>query len=240
MMPLKETVFYSLVCDQSGCDNEPVEEYVHESIEKAEDAARDDDWQLVELGLSRLWYCRDHYVGGALPATQIIDPTPPPPPHVRPDRRDPMTTQPMIDAAAIEQMASKRVPGAVVRIRRDDVTLSSKLDLSVLLGSHLEISDTLILRGPAGATSDLVARMVRALERHAMEVFAVAIDEKHEVIRQRADADAVEVGRLRTALSEAAKHMEDMADSLDEHITHEDIHAQLLIGMRDARAAVTP
>lgn len=36
-------------------------------------------------------------------------------------------------------------------------------------------------------------------------------------------------------LEEAAKHMEDMADSLDDHITQEDVHEMLLVGMRAAR-----
>lgn len=51
-----------------------------------------------------------------------------------------------------------------------------------------------------------------------------------------------EVRRLREALAEVAKHQEDMADSLDEHITHEDIHEHLLLGMRlalDSREAAS-
>lgn len=46
-----------------------------------------------------------------------------------------------------------------------------------------------------------------------------------------------EVRRLRDALTDVAKHQEDMADSLDDHITHEDIHEHLLIGMRAANDA---
>jgi len=37
------------------------------------------------------------------------------------------------------------------------------------------------------------------------------------------------------ALEEAAKHMEDMADSLDDSITRDQVHEQLLIGMRAAQ-----
>ena len=46
-----------------------------------------------------------------------------------------------------------------------------------------------------------------------------------------------EVDRLHEALAEVAKHQEDMADSLDDSITHEQIHEQLLIGMRLAADA---
>jgi hypothetical protein len=45
--------------------------------------------------------------------------------------------------------------------------------------------------------------------------------------------------RLSDALEVAAKHMEDMADSLDDSVTHEQVHEQLLIGMRAAREAAT-
>jgi len=40
---------------------------------------------------------------------------------------------------------------------------------------------------------------------------------------------------LVAALEETAKHMEDMADSLDGSITRDQVHEQLLIGMRAAR-----
>ena len=44
-----------------------------------------------------------------------------------------------------------------------------------------------------------------------------------------------EAARLRESLVDIAKHFEDMADSLDDSITHEQVHEQLLIGMRRAR-----
>jgi len=59
------------------------------------------------------------------------------------------------------------------------------------------------------------------------------------IARAREDVPALldEVDRLRAALAEVAKHQEDMADSLDDSITHEQIHEQLLIGMRLAADA---
>jgi hypothetical protein len=50
--------------------------------------------------------------------------------------------------------------------------------------------------------------------------------------REDLPALVAEVRRLREALAEVAKHQEDMADSLDDHITHEDIHVALIEGMR--------
>lgn len=62
------------------------------------------------------------------------------------------------------------------------------------------------------------------------------------IAHAREDVPALvgEVRRLRNALTDIAKHQEDMADGLDDSITHEQIHEQLLLGMRaatDAREA---
>ena len=59
------------------------------------------------------------------------------------------------------------------------------------------------------------------------------------IANSRGDVDTLlaEVDRLRDALAEVAKHQEDMADSLDEHITHTEIHEHLHEGMRMAEAA---
>lgn len=65
-------------------------------------------------------------------------------------------------------------------------------------------------------------------------------DDAQFIAQARSDVPELiaEVRRLREVLTEVAKHQEDMADSLDDHITHEDIHEHLLIGMRMARDGV--
>lgn len=84
-MPIKETVYYAIVCDHGECGRNATEEAhdeydVQATVDMAAEDARDAEWQRVEMGRATRWYCPDHFVDVAQPEGEIHDPTPPPAP----------------------------------------------------------------------------------------------------------------------------------------------------------------
>jgi len=96
------------------------------------------------------------------------------------------------------------------------------------------------LNGPENTAAKHASAHWRDNWGHSISEISELTDADAEFIaaaREDVPALLAEVDRLRGALAEVAKHQEDMADSLDDSITHEQIHEQLLIGMRAARDA---
>lgn len=109
----------------------------------------------------------------------------------------------------------------------DDGTIQSANILSV---GYLGPNPWSIASCHGGPTEPEEGRDTRGLQATADAAF---IAHAHQDI----PALIAEVRRLRDALTDVAKHQEDMADSLDDSITYEQIHEQLLIGMRTANDA---
>jgi len=85
-MPIKEIVYYAIICDHGECGLNATEDIHYDeydstaTLAEAEQDARDAEWQQVDLGRAVRWYCPAHQVEVTQPEGVIHDPTPPPPP----------------------------------------------------------------------------------------------------------------------------------------------------------------
>lgn len=137
-----------------------------------------------------------------------------------------------LDTVALSKIAAERIPGVQVRYTRDPITGINTIGLGLTLGAQGQATDAMTFRGPG---SDIfLERLVKVLEREAMQVFEAAVNDKHRSLTQTIELlegqaeearRAARVARAE-ALEEAALVAESGAAALEQRAA-------------EARAAVT-